>query len=188
MIILWQRAFVIEDTLLIWKLKNGREQGLVRTYAKYKNYLLKIAYALVNNSEQAEDAVQDVFVSLAESARRLRLDGNLKGYLVRSLINRVYNLNKAQIAKPTKRLSECRELYSPEHRPDQWVLLNDELRRVHQVLSELPDEQRVVITLHLRGNLKFRQIAKLQGLSINTVQSRYRYGLEKLRILLNGEV
>ncbi|MBC8470995.1 MAG: hypothetical protein H8D56_16105 [Planctomycetes bacterium] len=77
---------------------------------------------------------------------------------------------------------------SPEHRPDQWVLLNDELRHVHQVLYELPDEQRIVITLHLRGNLKFKQIAKLQGLSINTVQSRYRYSLEKLRILLNGEV
>jgi RNA polymerase sigma factor (sigma-70 family) len=118
----------------------------------------------------------------------LRLDGNLKGYLVRSLINRVYNLTKAQSAKPTKKLSDCQEVCSAEHRPDQWVLLNDELRRVHQVLYELPDEQRIVITLHLRGNMKFRQIAKLQGLSINTVQSRYRYGLEKLRILLNGEV
>ena len=183
-----QRAVVIEDMLLIWKLKNGREQGLVRTYAKYKNYLLKIAYALLNNSEQVEDVVQDVFVSLAESAPRLRLDGNLKGYLVRSLINRVYNLKKAQSAKPTKRLSECHGMCSLENRPDQWVLLNDELRRVHQVLHELPDEQRIVITLHLRGNMKFKQIANLQGLSINTVQSRYRYGLEKLRILLNGEV
>lgn len=178
---------MIEDILLIWKLKNGREQGLVRTYVKYKNYLLKIAYALLNNSEQVEDVVQDVFVSLAESAPRLRLDGNLKGYLVRSLINRVYNLKKAQSAKPTKKLSECHEVCSPENRPDQWVF-NDELRRVHQVLHELPDEQRIVITLHLRGNLKFKQIAKLQGLSINTVQGRYRYGLEKLRILLNGEV
>jgi len=188
MIILLQRAVVIEDMLLIWKLNNGREQGLVRTYVKYKNYLLKIAYALLNNSEQVEDVVQDVFVSLAESAPRLRLDGNLKGYLVRSLINRVYNLKKAQIAKPTKRLSECHGVCSAENKPDQWGLFNNELKRVHQVLHELPDEQRIVITLHLRGNLKFKEIAKLQGLSINTVQSRYRYGLEKLRILLNGEV
>ena len=142
----------------------------------------------MNNSEQAEDVVQDVFVSLAESAPRLRLDGNLKGYLVRSLINRVYNLRKAQSAKPTKRLSEYQGMCSPEHGPDQWVLLNDELRRVHQILHELPDGQRIVITLHLRGNLKFKEIAKLQGISINTAQSRYRYGLEKLRILLNGEV
>ncbi len=88
---------MIEDMLLIWKLKNGREQGLVCAYGKYKNYLLKIAYALLPDSGQAEDVVQDVFVSLAESAPRLRLDGNLKGYLVRCLINRVHNLRKAQM-------------------------------------------------------------------------------------------
>jgi len=46
----------------------------------------------------------------------------------------------------------------------------------------------VVIALHLHGGLKFKQIAGLQKTSINTVQSRYRYGLEKLRFLLNGEV
>ena len=37
---------MIEATLFVWKLRNGREDGLVCSYSKYKNYLLKIAYAL----------------------------------------------------------------------------------------------------------------------------------------------
>jgi RNA polymerase sigma factor (sigma-70 family) len=179
---------MIEDKLLIWKLRNYREDGLVRTYGKYKNYLLKIAYALMNEGQQVEDAVQDVFVALAESAHRLRLDGNLKGYLVRCLINRVHDMKKTRNALLAVPLSEVKEPCSHDDRPDQWVILDDEQKRVHSAMSQLPEPQRVVIALHVHGGLRFRQIASLQKTSINTIQSRYRYGLEKLRFLLNGEV
>ena len=178
---------MIEDKLLIWKIRNYREDGLVRTYGKYKNYLLKIAYALLNDSQQVEDAVQDVFVALAESAGRLRLDGNLKGYLVRCLLNGVYNMKKARNARSAIPLSEVKEPCS-EDRPDQWIILDEEQKRVHDAMCQLPESQRLVIALHVYGGLKFKQIARLQETSINTIQSRYRYGLEKLRFLLNGEV
>ncbi|MCP4452247.1 MAG: sigma-70 family RNA polymerase sigma factor [Planctomycetes bacterium] len=176
---------MLEDRLLIWKLKNGHEQGLVRAYGKYKNYLLKIAHALLSDPGQVEDVVQDVFVSLAESAHRLKVDGHLKGYLVRCLINRVHNLKKSKRATVT--LCKLSEPCSGSGGPDHWVILNDEQTRANAALNELPYEQREVIALHLRGGLKFRQIAELQGLSINTVQSRYRYGLDTLRSILNGE-
>jgi len=179
---------MLEDSLLIWKLRNGREDGLVRTYGKYKNYLLKIACALLDDSQQIEDVVQDVFVSLAESSHRLRLDGNLKGYLVRSLINRVHNVRKACTAHRALGLSEIKEPCSETARPDQWIILDDEHRRLHKALSRLPEPQRTVIALHVHGGLRFKQIARLQNASINTIQSRYRYGLDKLRFLLNGEV
>jgi DNA-directed RNA polymerase specialized sigma24 family protein len=42
--------------------------------------------------------------------------------------------------------------------------------------------------LHLKGGLKFREIAKLQCVSVSTIHGRYRYGLDKLRSLLNSEV
>jgi RNA polymerase sigma-70 factor (ECF subfamily) len=174
--------------MLVWKLRNGREDGLVRTYGKYKNYLLKIAYALLDDAQQVEDAVQDVFVALAETSHRLRLDGNLRGYLVRCLINRVQNMQKASNSRPALPLSEVKEPCSDEDSPDQWIILDDEHRRAHSALGRLPESQRVVIALHVHGGLRFKQIARLQKTSINTVQSRYRYGLEKLRFLLNGEV
>lgn len=179
---------MIEDRLLVWKLRNGREDGLVRTYDKYKNYLLKIAYVLLNDSQQVDDAVQDVFVSLAESSERLRVDGNLKGYLVRCLINRAANMKNEHRARSSVPLSEIAEPSSIDTRPDYWVGLDEESKRAYDALRELPEAQRLAIALHLHGGLKFRQIAEIQETSINTVQSRYRYGLEKLRFLLNGEV
>lgn len=54
--------------------------------------------------------------------------------------------------------------------------------------ARLPYEQREVITLRMEANMPFRQIAGMQKTSISTVNARYRYGIEKLRSLLNSEV
>lgn len=176
---------MFEDRRLIWQLKTGREEGLVRIYGKYKRYLLKIAHGFLTDRTQAEDVVQDVFVSIAQTAHSLRVDGNLRGYLVRCLVNRIRDLKR--IPQPSS-LPEEDATGSDGDRPERWLLQNEEMERVNSALAQLPVDQRWVITLHIRGQLTFREIARLQNISINTVQSRYRYGLAKLRQLLNGEV
>jgi RNA polymerase sigma-70 factor (ECF subfamily) len=55
-------------------------------------------------------------------------------------------------------------------------------------MTELPYEQREAIVLRLHGDLRFRQIAEIQEVSTKTAQSRYHYGLDKLRSRMNGEV
>ena len=56
--------------------------------------------------------------------------------------------------------------------------------QVRLALAQLPYEQREVVVMHFKGGLTFREIAEWQEVSINTVQGRYRYGLDKLRQLL----
>jgi RNA polymerase sigma-70 factor, ECF subfamily len=48
-------------------------------------------------------------------------------------------------------------------------------------LSELPDEQREVVVMHIWSGMTFEEIAAATGASLNTVASRYRYALQKLR-------
>jgi RNA polymerase sigma-70 factor (ECF subfamily) len=62
------------------------------------------------------------------------------------------------------------------------------MQRISEAMVKLPVEQREVVTLHFEAGLGFRQIASIQNASINTVQGRYRYGMDKLRSLLDGEV
>jgi len=160
---------------------------MVRVYNKYKSLLLKVACGLISDTALAEDVVQDVFVSLAESVDRLRSDGSLKGYLIRCVVNRTKNLNQAARLRRAEDLEDGEQVVCGQARPDAWVILGDELVRLHRALEHLPAEQREVVTLHLRADLRFRQIADLQGVSINTVQSRYRYGLERLRSIMNSD-
>jgi len=62
------------------------------------------------------------------------------------------------------------------------------LAKLNEALAQLAYEQREVVILHLQAGMRFRHIAKSQGVSINTVTSRYRYGLDRLRSLLDGEI
>ena len=64
------------------------------------------------------------------------------------------------------------------------LIATEQSMQVFEALARLPEEQREVVTLHLHGQMTFREIALHMGLSSNTVQSRYRYGIEKLRSLL----
>jgi len=69
-----------------------------------------------------------------------------------------------------------------------YYIFKEDLQKLSEFMKQLPYEQKEVVALHLKGGIKFREIARLQNTSINTVQSRYRYGLEKLRSLFNNEV
>ncbi|UCE48345.1 MAG: hypothetical protein JSW47_22445, partial [Phycisphaerales bacterium] len=77
---------MVEDRILIWRFKRGSREALQRIYEKYVVYLVTLATALLNDVGTAEDIVHDVFVSFAQSAERLRLEGSLKAYLATCVV------------------------------------------------------------------------------------------------------
>lgn len=179
---------MLEDKLLIWKFKSGDEADLARIYEKYKNDLLRIAAGLLNRRSAAEDIVHDVFVALAQSADKLKLNGNLKGFLATCVVNRVRNSNRVRNRRQDVSLDETEPMMSDSDKPERWIVRNEKLDRLNAAMAQLPYAQREVVILHVQGGMKFRAIAESQNASINTVQSRYRYGIDKLRSLLNSEV
>ncbi len=178
---------MIEDELLKWKFKHGSKDALRRIYEKYLNHLLTLAMALLNDAGRAEDVVHDVFVSFAGSAKDFKLGGNLKSYLTTCVMNRARDRIRANRRGPMP-LDTAESVSSNLNGPDHAIICSEESQRLNQAVAQLPNEQREVIALRLKGEMKFREIAKLHGVSVNTIQGRYRYGLNKLRSVLNGEV
>jgi len=179
---------MLKDILLIWRFRSGDSNALARIYADHRQNLLRLAAGLLNQTSLAEDIVHDVFVQLAKSPEKVRLRGNLKSFLATCVVNRVRNANKAAHRWRRGGLDEAGVVASDQPGPERWIIASERLIRLNDALAELPYEQREVVLLHLQGGMKFRDIAKSQGVSIDTVRSRYRYGLEKLRSILDGEV
>ena len=178
---------MIEDELLKWRFKCGSRDALCRIYEKYEDYLLTLAMALLNDVNAAEDIVHDVFVSFAKSAENFRLRGSLKSYLATCVTNRARDEIRRNRRRPAE-LNEVTLASLGSERPDQQVSHGEELQQLNNAIAQLPYEQREVIILRLKAGMKFREIAKLQRVSVNTIQGRYRYGLNKLRSILDGEV
>lgn len=178
---------MFEDKFLLWRMKCGSKDALSCIYDKYKNDLLSLAMALTCDITAAEDIVHDVFVSFMEAAEGFRLTGSLKGYLLTCVANLSRDRNRARLRAPAE-LSEGDRTESHLETPVQSVISAEQLRRLRYAIAELPYEQREVVVLHLQGGRTFRQIAGSLCVPIGTIQSRYRYGLDKLRHLLNSEV
>ena len=176
-----------QDIQLVWKFKHGSEEALCRIYEKYNKDMLGLAIALSNNKNVAEDVVHDVFVSFAESIERIELKSNLRSYLLACVAN---HLRNRQRVKPHHAIPEeaIENISSQSDRPDNVVMTEEKSQRINNAMAHLPYEQQEVVIMHLQGELKFKEIAKAQGVSVGTVQSRYLYGLRKLRSLLDGEM
>ena len=174
-----------EDRHLLKRLRCGDADALRVIYEKYKDDLLTVAVSLLSDVHTAQDCLQDVFVGFAANGNKLNVRRNIKGYLLSCIVNRARDQLRKN-ASPTRQLadSDCK---GSQAGPVEQLIDGEQRARVFGALAKLPCEQREVVALRLQGEMTFRQIARLQGESINTAQSRYRYGIEKLRTLLKKE-
>jgi len=178
---------MLEDKLLVWRFNRGDADALRCIYEKYKNDLLKVAAALLNDKDCIEDVVHDVFVSFAGTVGNFRLSGSLKGYLSICAANRARDRNRATKRHRNLSLDKAGPIRSDKNRPDNSAIYDELSEKLDYAMSIIPDEQREIIILHLLSKMRFRHIAKSKGVSVNTVISRYRYGLKKLHSILDGE-
>jgi len=178
---------MVEDKILVWKFNRGSKDALRRIYEKYKDDLLGLAITLLRDKSVAEDIVHDVFVSFAQTTGTYHLSGTLKGYLSTCVANRARDRNRLRSGRDAG-LDVVEAIGSNPDGPMEHAIGSEESGRLKDLLDRLPCEQREVIVLHLHHGIRFREIAGALGISINTVQSRYRYGLDKLSSILNNVV
>jgi RNA polymerase sigma-70 factor (ECF subfamily) len=174
-----------EDKHLLELLRHGDNSALRRLYEKYRTDLFTVALSLIHDVHTAEDCLQDVFVRLAQGAANLDIRRNLKGYLVSSVANRA----RDRLRKKTRLSDRAENIGCSACAADPVKVLIDreESARVFDTLMRLPYDQREVFVLHVQAGMKFKKIAELQNISIKTAISRYRYGIEKMRALLERD-
>jgi RNA polymerase sigma factor (sigma-70 family) len=179
---------MLKEMQLVWRFNRGHTEALREIYELHKHELVTLATALLVDKSEAEDVVHDVFVNFMRSGGRFRLTGSLGGFLATCVANRARNQNKRS-RRQTADEGATAEAATPDNeRPDLATMFGEDLKHVGAALAELPYEQREVVVLRLSSGMRFHAIARMQGVSTNTVQGRYRYGLNKLKELLNGEI
>lgn len=178
---------MLEDEWLKLRFKAGRRDALRRVYEKHRDDLLTLAMALLNDSHLAEDVLHDVFVTFAQSGHGIRVRGNLRGYLAACVANRARDRLRARKRQPQSTEDHV-DVAPASDGPEARMIASEASRLAGSALGQLPYEQREAVALHLNAAMTFRQIARVRNTSISTAKGRYRYGIEKLRSILNGKL
>jgi RNA polymerase sigma-70 factor, ECF subfamily len=182
------RFAMLEDRRLLRRLRRGDKDALRRIYEKYEGDLRALAGHLLHDVAAAEDVVQDVFVALVRTVPKLHLRRTLRAYLATAVANRAKDHFRRRSRERLGSLEDAGWMVAGTDGPVQIVGDAELVQKLRAAVTQLPYEQREVVMLRVHAGLKFREIAVHQNTSIKTVLSRYQYGLDKLRSMLNGEV
>ena len=179
---------MLQDKWLALRCRRGDREAFSLIYETYVDDLLTLAVHLLGDVGSAEDVVQDVFVGFARNAASFRLTGSLKGYLATCTANRARDVIRHRQRLQPAALQDADALDSGVKAPADAAVEKEQQEQLRQALATLPHEQREAVVLRLHGDLTFKEIAVIQCVSLKTVQSRYRYALDKLRTHLSSEV
>lgn len=155
---------------------------LADLYRDYRGQLLLTAWTVLRDQEAAEDAVHSAFVGLA---RLPNPPSDPKLYAFKSVRNAALDV----LAKRSRRRERALGLAAEPATPVQVGQDASLLAAVAKAMSQLDEDSREVVDLHLRAGLTFQEVADMLGQPLSTVASRYRRALIKLRQqleVLNG--
>jgi RNA polymerase sigma-70 factor (ECF subfamily) len=167
---------------LLAGLAAGRDEAFASLFARDGPALFRVAFALLRSRPDAEDAVQEVFVGLAQTRAALREIDNLRAYLFAALRHAAAKIAARRRFDRNAPLPADFAVAAPQPRP----LDAESAARLERALAMLPTIYREAIALKIDGGLTFREIAAVLGVSPNTAASRYRYALAELRDALRG--
>lgn len=160
----------------IYAMAAGDSSGLAALYEKASPAVYGFALSILKNRQDAEDVLQDCFISAYGGAAGYRSHGKPMAWLL--TIARNLCMQKLRERKRTSDIPE-----------EDWERYLESLDRVTPedkiVLSEcmrtLTDEERQIVVLHAVGGFKHREIAELTELPLSTVLSKYSRAIKKLR-------
>jgi len=147
-----------------------------RLFDEQAEQLILYGRALGLSHGEAEDVVQDTFLALMRLASP---PAKLRHYCVRAYRNRALNYRRTLWRRLTREWESLRWF---EKNPDETPAERAAMR----CLAELPVEQREAIVLKLWHDCTFEEIGGLLEISPNTAAGRYRYGLQKIKLKLEG--
>jgi RNA polymerase sigma factor (sigma-70 family) len=169
---------------ILERCKKGEVKSQFILYKQYSKAMYNVAVRFLNNKMDAEDILQESFVTAFEKLSELSDYNAFGSWLKRIVINNcISHIRKSKIVFDDID-NYAAEEYSDDGDPD----LSIDPILVHYAIRELPPQGRAVLVLHALEGYKHREISEMLGISESTSKSQYKRALDLLFIQLKGRI
>ena len=170
---------------LIDRCRQGDRAAYYELYKLYSRSMYNVGYRIVNNQEEAEDVLQEAFISAFSNLENYRGDSAFGAWLKRIVINKAINHLKK---KKMERL--------PDN--DRWDVKEEEevdfeegfpftVEKVKGAIEKLPDGYRSVLTMYLFEGYDHAEIGEVLSISESTSKSQFNRAKKKLKEILESK-
>jgi RNA polymerase sigma-70 factor (ECF subfamily) len=175
-----------KEAALVRRYQSGDKEAFRMLVEQYRGALFGTAYFMTQDRGLAEDAVQEALVQMWKHLPSLRLQGSIKVWLVRIVVNEVkQQFRKKQV--PTVPLEQSFEVIDNLNAADAAIMREEEHQQLRQALEMLPSEQREAVVLRYFSELTVPEVARVLGEREGTVKSRLSRALDRLGEILRGD-
>jgi RNA polymerase sigma-70 factor (ECF subfamily) len=169
------------DYALLRRLARGEEAALTELVRRYQHRLYHIAYRLLRDPLEAEDAVQEVFLKVYENAHRFEPKASVAAWLHRITANHCLNLLRRRHPQASLDQEEVSVPPDPGPSPLELVQEQDLSRRLEELLNTLPENQRRALVLKRFAGLSYQEIGEELGLSSQAVDGLLKRARQTLK-------
>ncbi|MBK8549045.1 MAG: RNA polymerase sigma factor [Saprospiraceae bacterium] len=168
-----------DDQDLIQNILSGQLPAFEQLVEKYQNMVFTLAFRVLQNHEDAEEVAQDVFVKVFNSLKNFQQKSNFKTWLYRIVYNE--SINRLRSRKKRIPLVDLNEkttlhLFDPGSINDS----NDEIQFIQKAIQNLPETERIILSLYYYEDISVKEIAKITELTETNVKTRLFRSRQKL--------
>ncbi len=176
----------LSDLTLLYLLKDGNSSAFTEIYNRFSGLLYIYAMKIIKDEEEAEDVVQELFITFWNSRESLEIKTSLSSYLYSAVRYRFFDLlSKKKVRSDYAQAFQSfidRGAYST----DDYINEKELILLVEQEVSKLPLKMRQVFELSRNAGMTHREIAIELNLSEKTVRNHINHALKILRLKLGS--
>ncbi|MFA4902250.1 MAG: sigma-70 family RNA polymerase sigma factor [Desulfobaccales bacterium] len=175
------------DDQLVAQAQEGDLPAFEELVKKYQREVYGLACRMVSDAEEARDLAQQAFLQAFIHIKSFRRDAQFRTWLFRIAINQCYNFLKGRrkFGDPI----DCDELNLAGEgaSPEEDLVSQDDRRRLHAAMAQLPAKQRAVITLKIEQGLSYQEISQILGGTAGAARVNYCQALKTLKKHMQSE-
>ena len=183
------------EELLIKRAQRGNLEAFEKLVHQYDARIMKIAYDMLNNVEDARDVYQDIFIKVYRAIGKFRFQSEFYTWLFRIAINTCINFRKKRKESKNISLDQIKDhegtywemnWNAKEIDPEKQVLNQELNEKINKGIGKLSNQQRAVFVLRHYHGYKLKQIAEIMECSEGTVKNYLFRATRKMQVVLAG--
>ena len=170
------------DQILVENCLNGDSLAQQELYNKYVQAMYNVAVRMVNNSEDASDIIQEVFVKVFRNLGSFQGDSTIGAWIKKITVNTTLNFLRKAKKNNTTSWEDGMDVPMDEAIDETEYTM----AQIHHAIKQLPERCRVVLTLYLIEGYQHQEIASILDITVSTSKTQYRRGRQLLQGILKA--
>jgi RNA polymerase sigma-70 factor (ECF subfamily) len=172
------------DVELVQRGRSGDDAALGALAKRHHAAAYRVALSFVREDDLAQDVVQDAFLKAFRALGGFRADSSFRTWLLTITANEAKGVLRRRGRRRETALEDAGEVPSEAGGPAHDAMVRQDANKARKMLEQLPEKQRLSVTLRIEEGLSFKEIGEVIGSSEGAARVNYFHGVRRLRELM----